>query len=70
MSDIFTLAKGFADWCARATWSHTVLRELALKEWPEEFRNDGTVTVTLPAAVWEMAKSDAREPLPPSLDQD
>lgn len=70
MTDIFRLAKAFADWCARATWSHMLLQELALKDWPEESREDGTVVVTLPAAVWERAKDDAREPLPPALVQD
>ncbi len=69
VSDIFGLAAAYAKWCMRATWSHTLLSELALKDWPEEIKADGTVVVTLPAAVWAMAKEDAREPLPEPLVQ-
>lgn len=59
-----SLAHRFAAWHRKAALCHRLLREITNGATDEEYGNDGTITVRVPAAAWRAAQDEAATPPP------
>lgn len=64
MPDIQTLARRYATWMERATYTHRLVHELRLTCRDMQPNLDGTITITVSAAVWQALQSDQLQELP------